>query len=288
MNDKNAERFETFRPQLLRIAYRMLGSATEAEDVVQEAYLRFRSVSSDEVRDERALLHTIVTRLCLDHLKSARKKRETYPGPWLPEPVCTKPDFDDETISLAFLVLLETLTPAERAAYLLHEVFDYSHAELAEMLGKNEAACRQLVHRARKHLIEKRPRFAPSKEAHARMLWSFLRACMDGELEGLRNLLAEEVTAHTDSGGKVPGASQKPVYGRDAVARLFVGLSRRLNPELVPEAIEVNGWPAIAGCLRGEVSNVLTIETDGARIYAVRTIVNPDKLKRVGEGLRIH
>lgn len=273
--------FETHRPRLFGLAYRMLGSAAEAEDIVQEAYLRWHSASGSEIREEKAFFYTVVTRLCLDELKSARRKRETYPGPWLPEPIVTDPEIDDETLSLAFLVLLESLTPAERAAYLLFEVFDYSHAELARILGKSEASCRKLVQRAREQVRERRPRFAPSKEAHALMLSSFLEACTEGDLEGLRRLLAEEVVASTDSGGKVRGASQKPVQGRDAVARLFVGLARRLDPALVIEVAEANGWPTFVGRSQGDVQNLLAIETDGERIHAVRVIVNPEKLTRV-------
>lgn len=278
MKTTSAHNFEAHRKQLWGVAYRMLGSAAEAEDIVQEGYLRWQAVPDEEVREGRALLYTIVTRLCLDHLKSARRTRETYPGPWLPEPVFTEREVDDESISLAFLVLLESLTPLERAAYLLHEVFDYSHAEVAGILDKSEPSCRQLVHRAREQIRARRPRFAPSKEAHARILGSFLQACTQGDLNGLKSLLADDVIASTDSGGRVRGASRKPVQGRDAVARLFIGLARKLEAELAISIIEVNGWPAFLAREREAVQSVVTIETDGERVHALRVVVNPEKL----------
>ncbi|MDY7226048.1 RNA polymerase sigma-70 factor [Hyalangium rubrum] len=275
------EAFEAHRPTLQAIAYRMLGSAAEAEDIVQEAWLRWQATPRDEVRSERAFLSTVVTRLCLDHLKSARATREVYPGPWLPEPVQTDAGVDPETISLAFLVLLESLSPVERAVYLLHEVFGYSHAEVARMVGKEEAACRQSLHRAREHIQARRPRFAPSKQAHERLVLGFLSACVSGDLESLKHLLAEDVTVWSDGGGKARGAATRPVRGADSVARLYIGGAKKAAHGVVPEIIEVNGWPALVLRLQGVVLNVITFETDGERIHAIRSVLNPDKLVRV-------
>jgi RNA polymerase sigma-70 factor (ECF subfamily) len=272
------EVFERERRRLFGLAYRMLGSAAQAEDVVQEAWLRFHDVGPD-VRSPGAWLSTVVTRICLDELKSARAQREAYVGPWLPEPVRTDGDpVDSESISMAFLVLLESLTPAERASYLLHEVFDYSHAEIAEILGKEEVACRQLVHRARAHVLERRPRYAPTREQHERLLGGFLQAVSAGDLTALRALLAEDVVSYSDGGGRV-AAARKPVHGADAVARLFIGLAKKgARAELAIEIADINGWPSIVLREEGRVTLVLTLETDGERIYAARWVVNPDKL----------
>ncbi len=275
------EAFEEHRSAMQAMAYRMLGSAAEAEDVVQEAWLRWQTASHEAVRSVKAYLSTVVTRLCLDRLKSARTSRELYVGPWLPEPVRTDEQVDPETISLAFLVLLESLSPLERAVYLLHEVFGYSHAEVADMVDKEEAACRQILHRAREHLQARRPRFAPSKAQHERLLTGFLSACFSGDLDGLKQLLAEDVTVWADSGGKTKGAARRPVHGADSVARLFLGLVKKNHDEVLTEIIEVNGWPALVLRIHGAIVNVLTIETDGERIHGIRAVLNPEKLRRI-------
>jgi RNA polymerase sigma-70 factor (ECF subfamily) len=233
------------------------------------------------VRSDRAFLSTVVTRLCLDRLKSARASREQYVGPWLPEPVRTDTPVDPESISLAFLVLLESLSPVERAVYLLHEVFGYSHSEVAAMVDKEEAACRQLLHRARAHIQARRPRFAPSKEAHERLVMGFMSACFSGDLEGLKRLLAQDVTSWADGGGKVRGASLNPVRGAESVARLFIGLMKKAPAGVMPEFTEVNGWPAVVLRLNGTVFDVMSFETDGERIHAIRSVLNPEKLAQV-------
>jgi RNA polymerase sigma-70 factor (ECF subfamily) len=269
--------FEEHRARLFSIAYRMLGSKAEAEDMVQEAFLRWQAAPRDEVESERAYLTTVITRLCLDQMKSARARRETYVGTWLPEPMRTCEPVDPQSISLAFLVLLESLTPVERAVYLLHEVFDYSHAEVAAMVGKEEAACRQLFHRARAHVTERRPRFAPSRADHERLLTGFLVAVQAGDLDGLRGMLAEDAVSWSDGGGKRL-AARNLVHGADAIARLFVGIARKFEgvPEL--ELAELNGWPAVILRQDGEVALVLGIETDGTVIHSVHLVANPDKL----------
>src|SRR5258707_38257 len=216
MTDFDAKQFEMYRPLMFSIAYRMLGSATEAEDIVQEAYLRYQTTSPEQIASHKALLTTIVTRLCLDHLQSAQVQRETYIGPWLPEPVLTEtndlfaPAQQAElhdSLSIAFLTLLEDLSPLERAVLLLHEVFDYEYPEIARMVGREEAACRQLYSRAKKHIAEHRPRFKPSQEAHRQMLNQFLEATSTGELDGFMQLLSEDVVLWIDGGGKARGAA---------------------------------------------------------------------------------
>lgn len=282
--------FEAYRPMMFSIAYRMLGSAMEAEDIVQEAYLRYRATPAEEIRSYPAFLSTIVTRLCLDQLKSARAQRETYIGPWLPEPVLTgeSGDFappavqlnDYESISMAFLVLLESLSPLERAVFLLREVFDYDYVEIAEIVGREEAACRQLFSRAKKHLTAQRPRFKSSPEEHRQMLMRFLEAVQVGELEGLTSLLAEDVTAWSDGGGKAR-AALRPLYGRDKVARLFLGLRRFEPTEGVRVDIQdVNGAAAIVvRAQNGQPIMVITLEVGDGLIRAFRNILNPDKLQ---------
>jgi RNA polymerase sigma-70 factor, ECF subfamily len=265
------EPFQALRPLLFSIAYRMLGSATDADDVIQDAWLRWHHADPTAIESAKAWLSTVVTRLCLDRLKSAQLTRVDCVGPWLPEPIRTDDDIvDRESISLAFLVLLERLTPIERAAYLLHEVFDYSHAEIAAMLDKQEAACRQLCHRAATHVRDGKQRFAPSRADHARLLVAFLQAMSSGDLEGVQRLLADDATLWADSNGKVRAAARKPLHGASAVAQFLVGVARkaRIEPELQLEICDINGWPALL--VRGT-----------AVMTAVRNIVNPEKLQRI-------
>jgi RNA polymerase sigma-70 factor (ECF subfamily) len=276
------EAFERERSRLRALAYRMLGSAAEADDMLQEAWLRWREVRS--VESPRAYLTAVVTRLCLDQLKSARARRESYVGPWLPEPVRTVEDEPDrESISIAFLVLLERLSPLERATLLLHQVFDYPHAEIARILDRDEATVRQSLHRARERVVAERPRFAPCREDHARLLGGFVAACTNGDLHALESLLAADAVARTDAGGKAR-AARKPVHGSDRVARFFIGLMRKgqAGGAETIEPAELNGWPALI--LRGSdgaIVSVVTLETDGTRIFAVDIVSNPDKLARL-------
>src|SRR5713101_8875120 len=215
------ESFETYRTYLFAIAYRMLGSAMDAEDMVQETYLRYTSTPPETITSHKAFLTTIITRLCMDQLHLARRKREVYPGPWLPEPIITATTLEsidpaervdrEESISLAFLMLLEQLQPLERAVFLLREVFEYDYAEIAAFLGKSEVTCRQWFSRAKKHLGDHRPRFPTSPETQKQLLTGFLQAVNAGEMSTLMNLLAEEVTFWGDGGGKVKGADRKSV-----------------------------------------------------------------------------
>lgn len=281
--DDAAEVFTAARPRLFGLAYRMLGSAAEAEDVLQEAHLRWQSADRDGVTTPQAWLTTVVTRLCLDQLKSARARRESYVGEWLPEPVATErreDPLDVESISLAFLVLLEALSPLERAVFVLREVFDYSFAEIAEALGRDEAACRQLGHRAREHLRARRPRFARSREQHERLLTGFLGAIMQGDLPGLQQMLADDVVALSDGGGRAK-AALNPVYGNDRVSRMCLGLARKGGAGLAVAIAEINGWPGLVLRSGDVVVSALTIETDGEKIFSMQIVTNPDKLSRL-------
>jgi RNA polymerase sigma-70 factor (ECF subfamily) len=285
------ESFETYRSYLFAIAYRMLGSAMDAEDMVQETYLRYQATPQETIVSLKAFLTTIITRLSMDQLHLARRKRELYVGPWLPEPIltATTPEAGDpekrveteESISLAFLVLLEQLQPFERAVFLLREVFEYEFAEIAAMLSKSEAACRRSFSRAKKHLAEHRPRFPSSPQTHRQMLTSYLQAVQTGEMTNLTELLAEEVTLWADGGGKIKQAALRPITGRDAVARFSLGTVRFLPENYHMEVEEVNGEPAVIFRTGDRALFVLTIEVEAERIQTVRLIANPEKLARV-------
>ena len=270
------------------MAYRMLGSAMEAEDIVQEAYLRYRATPPESIDTLKSFLTTIVHHLCINHLKSAQTRRESYVGPWLPEPIITGESAalfsplrqltDRESISMAFLVLLESLSPLERAVFLLREVFDYEYAEIAHITGRDETACRQLFSRAKKHISKHRPRFPASPEAHAKMVGSFMQVCLAGDMDGLMSLLAEDVTAWSDGGGKVSGAARQPIMGRERVARAMIGNVTHAPEGTTIEVIEVNGLPALLIRIKGHVVGVLTLEVEGDFIRALRNVANPDKL----------
>jgi RNA polymerase sigma-70 factor (ECF subfamily) len=289
----DSDTFEAQRPFLFGVAYRMLGSATEAEDIVQDAYLRIaRSASLEGVRSVRSYLVTIVTRLCLDELKSARARREVYVGPWLPEPLPTaavavlSPEAtiaERESISLAFLVLLERLSPLERAVFLLREVFDYDYAEIAAVVERTSTTCRQAFHRARARLEDGRPRFTASPDEHRRITLSFLEAAEKGNLAALTALLAEDVVTWTDGGGKA-AAALNPIVGADRVARFVVGLVEkgvRVGFADRFEVIEVNGQPGLIWREpSGQPFGVFVFEVADGQITAIRGIRNPDKLTR--------
>jgi RNA polymerase sigma-70 factor (ECF subfamily) len=289
----SVEEFESYRPLMFGIAYRMLGSATEAEDVVQETYLRYRSVPPETIGSHKALLSTIVTRLCLNQLQSARVQRETYIGPWLPEPLLTESDpykamtggtvgaMQQESISMAFLVLLEKLTPLERAVFLLREVFDYEYAEIAEITGKEEAACRKLFSRAKKHIADNRPRFKPDREAHRKLLDRFLRAVGLGDMDGLIGLLGEDVTMWADGGGKARGAATRPLHGRHAVASFVIASTRLPAEPYYAEIREVNGEQALVLRTGEKAFAALFVDGDADHIKEIRAIGNPDKLSHL-------
>ncbi len=285
------ESFETYRSYLFSIAYRMLGSAMDAEDMVQETYLHYQSTPKDDIRSLKAYLTTILTRLCLDQLQLARRKREQYVGPWLPEPILTTETAEtgdpqkrvdmQESISLAFLVLLEQLQPFERAVFLLREVFGYDFAEIATMLDKSEAACRRSFSRARLHLRTHRPRFPASPQLHRQLLSGYFQAVETGEMTPLMNLLSENVTLWTDGGGKTKTAALRPIRGRDAVARMSLGTKRFWPENYHVELGVVNGQAALIIRAGGQVFSVLTIEVEEGHIQTIRVIANPEKLTRI-------
>jgi RNA polymerase sigma-70 factor (ECF subfamily) len=278
--DADTAVFEEWRSLLFGIAYRMLGSATDAEDLLQEAAIRWLRRSDHDVESPRAYLVTIVTRLCLDQLDSARSKRETYTGPWLPEPVVvdeTAAAEQADSLSLAFLVLLEELTPPERAAYLLHDIFGYSFEEVAQSLGRSPAACRQLGARARRHVDERRQRF-DADLSHGRELTDrFLTACATGDLSGLLSLLSEDVVLWTDGGGKAR-AALRPVVGPHRTSRFLINVAKRGN-FLAPRSVVLNGQPATVFVADGLVTGTLAFDIRDGLIVGIRAVTNPDKLE---------
>ena len=281
----SAEEFEGLRPFLFGIAYRMTGSAADAEDLVQEAWLRGLR-NEGTVEHPKAYFATVITRLAMDHLRSARVQREEYPGEWLPEPLVTPAGADldparisgaRETLSYAMLTLLEQLSPVERAVFVLHEAFDYRHGEIARMLDIEEAASRQHLRRARQHLQEKRPRFGSSRELHQQLLQRFLAAASLGDMAGLTSLLTANAVSVSDGGGKVR-AAMNIVRGAESVAKLFAGIVRK-NPIGRYEFVEVNGQPGVATYYRDRIDNLLVLDiTEDGLVAGVYLLRNPDKL----------
>jgi RNA polymerase sigma-70 factor (ECF subfamily) len=282
--------FQEHRPALGRLAYRMLGSLADADDVLQEAYLRWSHADRAAVESPRAYLASIVTRLCIDRRQAIEARKESYIGPWLPEPVVEPAEADPggrleaaESVSLAFLVVLESLTPTERAAYLLRRVFDYGYDEIAAILGKSEPACRQLVSRAEGRVLERRPRFEADAAEAERLTDAFLHACSTGDLDGLVAILAADAVAVTDGGGKA-AAALVPIRGAERVARFFLGLMKKLPPGLELRRVRVNGRPGVLTVLDGQSFNVLTLDVADGRVSACYVVRNPDKLARVATG----
>lgn len=285
--DPIAAAFEELRGRLFGIAYRMLGSVMEAEDIVQEAWLRFqRAAPSGEIQSPRAWLGSVVTRLCLDQMKSAAARRESYIGPWLPEPLHTEdtPEATAETadsLSMAFLVLLENLTPVERAVFLLREVFDYDYAEIAQWIDKSEVACRQIFSRARHYISAHRPRFSAAPEEQAQIFSAFLSAVQLGNLDALKLLLATDASAWSDGGGKASAAT-RPLHGADAIARFMIGIFRQAPADVTYEVGPMNhAISLIARDPQGSVEVVIIPEISDGCIQVLRFIRNPDKLRHV-------
>jgi len=285
--DEAALTFEPHRRRLTGLAYRMLGSLSEAEDIVQDAYLRWHAAERDQVDNPRAYLSRTVARLCLDHLKSARSKRETYVGPWLPEPIVDEtalaPDTASELaddLSLALMMTLERLSPLERAAFLLHDVFEMEFGDIAKVLERSESACRQLAARGRAHVHEARPRFRVPEDEAARLTDAFHRALVTGDAAQFAAVLAADAVLYSDGGGK-RAAALNPIHGRDKIVRFFEGLARQGNlpPPGAIHRIRLGGLPGIVVVDRdGTIDTIMTADIrDGqvATIYAVR---NPDKL----------
>lgn len=282
--------FDQYRGLLFSIAYRMLGSVADAEDMLQESFIRWQQTSSDEIRSPRAFLVTIVTRLCINHLESARVRREEYVGEWLPEPLVTDPKSDpshvlrvDESLSMAFLVLLERLTSIERAVFLLREIFEYEYSEIATILGQSEANCRQILRRARQHVSKARPRFRASSEERRNLLERFLRTTSQGDMDGLVDLLASDVVLHSDGGGKAL-AVPNLIFGADKVARGILGSLEKLVPRnLLTRMALINGQPGIVSYLNGKPYSVLTLDTGEGLIRSIYVLTNPEKLAHLPE-----
>jgi RNA polymerase sigma-70 factor (TIGR02957 family) len=283
--------YEELRPPAFAIAYRMLGSVSEAEDVVQEGLLRLHRTleSGERIESPRAYVSTVVTRLAIDQLRSARARRETYTGEWLPEPLVAAGEGDPaweaelaDSLSFAFLVVLESLSPEQRAAFLLREVFDYPYDRIASIVGKSEDNVRQLTARARRHVEERRPRYEPSAELRDELARRFIAAARDGEVEQLESLLAEDVVLHGDGGGRVP-AIARPLQGRSRVAKALSVWGRLARGLWELRAVEVNGQPgALALDPEGRVIGVLELEIAEGRIQSVSSVVNPEKLRHLG------
>jgi RNA polymerase sigma-70 factor, ECF subfamily len=277
--------FEQHRQLLFSVAYRMLGSVADAEDALQDAFIRWRNASDLEIRSPKAFLVTIVSRLCLTHLQSARVQRQAYVGEWLPEPLVTEPGSDaseilqaDESVSMALLLLLERLTPEERAVFLLHEVFDYTHAEIGAALNLTETNCRQLLHRAQEHVRLARPRFKTPTREHLELLERFQQAATTGDVGRLVDLLSGDAVMHTDGGGKAP-ALALPLRGADKVARAAVhGVRRLLALKPSQRMALINGVPGFVSYVDGRPFSVFTIETMNGRIRSIYLVTNPEKL----------
>ena len=285
MNDSDI--FNEYRNYLFSIAYRMLGSAMDAEDMVQETYLRWQNRGDAVIDSPKSYLAAITTRLSIDHLRLARVQRETYVGSWLPEPILmeTAPNSEgivalSESISMAFMLLLESLSPTERAVFLLREVFDYEYSEVAQMVGKSEANCRQIVRRAKQHITNGRPRFTTTPAEQEQLLQEFSLACLNGDLTGLMSILAEDVVEYSDGGGKVSAAT-RPIHGAERVAKFILGIVKKAPPGMETRYGMVNGEPAVLAYLDEIPIMVMVMEMGNGRIQNIYSINNPDKLQRI-------
>ncbi len=292
------EVFEAHRPLLNGVAYRILGTAADAEDVVQEAWLRWSGVPGDEVDNPRAYLVTVVSRLSIDRLRRASAQRESYVGEWLPEPVSDLPDAAEraeiaDSVEFALMVVLETLSPLERAVFVLHEAFQLPYAQIAEVIGRSEEAARQLARRARDHVRERRPRFEADRAKRRRMTERFLRACLEGDLDGLKGMLADDATMVSDSGGKAR-APLRVLHGSRKVGRFLTAVSEERNvarflrsvgadtmAELGTEVTEVNGGPAAMVTAQGSPVLLLALDVFEDRVQHVYLMANPDKMSRL-------
>ncbi|MVU83149.1 RNA polymerase sigma-70 factor [Nocardia sp. ET3-3] len=282
MGDVDA--FDRLRPLLFTIAYELLGSAADAEDVVQDSYLRWRGTDRTTVTHERAYLTQIVTRQALNHLRTVRRRREEYVGSWLPEPIRTDNDASHdvllaESVSMAMLLVLETLGPTERAVFVLSEVFGHSLVDIAGMLGRSDASVRQIAHRARAHVRSRKKRFEPDSETSRAVIGKFLRAAQTGDVQTLMDVLAPDIVQISDGGGKV-SAARRPVVGAEKVAAYLIGLVRKSLTDMTIEFGTYNALPAVL--LRGadgQLDTVQMIEVDGERIVGLYAVRNPDKLR---------
>jgi RNA polymerase sigma factor (sigma-70 family) len=285
--DQRLADFEAQRPRLRRLAYRMLGSVSEAEDIVQDAWLRWSQVDG-AIDTPAAFLTRVVTRLCLDQMKSARNRRETYVGAWIPEPLIGSSDPEEDIaddVTLTLMLALERLSPLERAAFLLHDVFGVALTDIATTLGRDTAAVRQLAVRARRHVQDKRPRFQVDQAEANRIARAFFVASRDGDAVALAAMLAEDVTFHADGGGRVT-AFPNVIHGMDRVLRLFVGVARKahLRPTLL-RAVTIDGLPGLVSIDRGQLLQTTALEIRDGKISAIYIVRNPDKLRHVASML---
>lgn len=283
------EQFNQHRPLLFSIAYRMLGSVVDAEDMVQETFLRWQQAAEDTVQSAKAYLSSIITRLCIDHLRSARRAREYYVGPWLPEPILTQQTPDPaktlelaDTLSTAFLMVLETLSPLERAVFLLREVFDYDYDEVGRIVNKSPTNCRQIVRRAKQHLAAQRPRFDVALPHREKITEQFLQACNVGDLQGLIELLSEDITLWSDGGGKVT-AALKPLHGAVKIAKFLLAIRSKKPANSVAQIAKVNGQPSIIHYVENHLYYVMTFDFAAAGIQSIFIVVNPDKLRHLAQ-----
>jgi len=280
--------FVTHRSLLFTVAYEMLGSAADAEDVLQESWLRWAAVDHDTVQEPRAYLVRIVTRQALNHLRTVSRRREEYVGEWLPEPLLTSPDVADdvelaENLSIAMLTVLETLGPAERAVFVLREVFDVPYDEIADAVGKTPAAVRQIAHRAKDHVAARRPRMTVGPTEHEEVVERLVVALNSGDLQGLMDVLAPDVVSVADGGGKVRGAARRPIVGAERLARYLVGGMAKVEGTLAASSTWVNGQPGVRMELDGVLVGVVSLTVVDGRITQVYSIANPEKLGRVDE-----
>ena len=282
--------FDEHRPLLFSIAYRMTGSVADAEDMLQETFLRWQEAADGEIRSSKAFLVTILTRLCINHLQSARIRREQYVGQWLPEPIATGPESDpsfaagvDDSLSMAFLVLLERLTPVERAVFLLREVFEYEYSDIAATLGRSETSCRQLLRRAQQNIGVARRRFAASAQERQQLLERFLRATRGEDMSGLLDLFSSDVVLRSDGGGKAI-AVPNLILGAENVARAIVGSLGRLVPKnLVSRTTQMNGGPAIISYLNRKPYSVISLGIGEGHVLEIYVLTNPEKLRHLPE-----
>jgi len=280
--------FDQYRSLLFSIAYRMLGSVADAEDMLQETFIRWQQSREDNIESPRAFLVTIMSRLCINHLQSARVRREEYVGEWLPEPIVTDPGSDpfgiikvDESLSMAFLVLLERLRPIERAVFLLREVFECEYSEIGNVVGQSETNCRQILRRARQHVSAVLPRFKASAGKQTDLFEQFLKAVETGEMSGLIELLSKDVVLHSDGGGKAVAVPNE-VRGADKVARGILGGLQRLVPKtLVRKLVRINGAPGLVNYFQGKPHSVLTLDIQDGRIREIYIVTNPEKLSHI-------
>ncbi len=281
-HESAADMFDPLRPRLIRVAYQMLGSVADAEDVVQEAFLRWFNADRDAVREPAAFLRRVVTRLCLDHLKSARHRREAYVGPWLPEPVVEAAEDEADDVTLPLLMALERLSPLERAAFLLHDVFGASFDEIAETISRDPAACRQLASRARTHVRAARPRFPVPKERGTQIAAAFFAATRNGDMQELRTLLAADVAVYADGGGKIRAALH-PIVGLENVMQLHAYLAR-LFAETMSHLVRydfINGLPGFITIEQNETLQTTALQIENGNIAAIYVVRNPDKLRHL-------